>query len=474
MPNKNELYSLIQRYEDAIANNRSIYFDADVFSDIADYYDKIGDLDSAKELINNALNIHPGNDLLQLKKAKLLVYEEQYTAALNILESISSGYDLDLYMVKTECLLQLERYEEANKYVTAILNNEKGNDDFNTTLADLGFLFSDVELYKNSAILLEKSLILNPENIDVLSDLAYAYEMLGNMEESINTINKILDIDSYNYDAWISLGKLYSLSDQYGKATEAFDFALTISDQDLNILKLKAHCLLLSDRPTEAILIFKDVLKRNPEDGSIYLLLSECYSSLGLFKEALLNLEFYKDIEGESFAYISKKASILLDMNKTIEALDLVQDAIEHDGRQIELLILSGDIKLSMENYASAQEDFKEAYILDSDNFDLIDKLAITAINLNEYQESIKYTKELLTVEPENKEIKQRLALLYLEIDDKENFNEILDSFSDEELMNLFKLFYQPQQPELFDRELLIASLNDAREYRTLFKNIKH
>lgn len=473
MSNKKELQELIQRYEQTLAENKSVYFDADQFSDIAEFYDQVGDIEAARDLLEIALKIHPESDSLLLKKAKIHVYDSEYEEALHLLNIVFSGYDYDLYMVKIECFLQLDRYEDAIDLVSEILDNEE-NEDFHTVLADLGFLYIEADCFTEAITFFEQSLNIQPNNLDVLSDLSYAYEMQGNFDKAVLYTNQMLDIDSYNYDAWINLGKLYSMQEEYAKAVDAFDFAITINDSDINMIKLRAHCLSLSNRAMEAMLIFKDLLKRDPKDATLYLLLCECYASLELYCEALECLTKYEEIEGETIELVLKKASLFYQMNKLQQALAIIDQALAKYGKQLDLLILSGDIKMASNNSTEAEQDFKTAYSLESDNFEVVDKLAIVSISLEKYDEAVKYTEELLLMEPENMHIRQRLALLFFEIDDKDNFDAALDSFSDEELMEFFELFYHPQRPELFDRELLIASLDEARKFRTLFKNLKY
>lgn len=473
MSKNDELQALINRYEQTLAENKSVYFDADQFADIAEYYDNIGDIDAARDLLNIALKIHPENDSLLLKKAKILVYDSEYEAALHILNVVYSGYDYDLYMVKVECFLQLNQYEEAMELVSEILDKE-GSEEFPTVLADLGFLYIEADCFTEAITFFEQSLNLKAENVEVLSDLAYAYEMQGDFDKAIETTNLLLDVDAYNYDAWINLGKLYSMQDNYEKAVDAFDFALAINDSDTNIIQLKAHCLSLSNRAMEAMVIFKELLVENPDDTQLYLLLCETYATLELYNEALECLNKYEKLDGATIELALKKASLFYQMDKIAHAQSVLTEAMEKYGRQLDLLVLSGDLKMANEEYLEAELDFKEAYMLESDSFEVINKLAIISITLEKYDEAIKYTEELLLLEPNNILIRQRLALLYIEVDDKEHFNNTLDAFSDQELMELFELFYQPQRPELFDRELLIASLNEAREMRTLFKNLKY
>ena len=100
--------------------------------------------------------------------------------------------------------------------------------------------------------------------------------------------------------------------------------------------------------------------------------------------------------------------------------------------------------------------------------------MAVICIKEEDYSQAAFYTENLLELDPDNMGVKERLALLYFEMDDKEQFNNVLDQFTDKELLNLFKLIYTPENPNYFDRDMLIAYLNRARETRTLFKNLKY
>ena len=64
--------------------------------------------------------------------------------------------------------------------------------------------------------------------------------MKGNYEKAIEYNNLLLDIDPYSYDGWVNIGKLYSMNEQHDKAVDAFDFALTVNEGDVSVLKMKA------------------------------------------------------------------------------------------------------------------------------------------------------------------------------------------------------------------------------------------
>ena len=138
-------------------------------------------------------------------------------------------------------------------------------------------MYNDVDMHDKAILMLEAALKIDNSDAELLIDLSYAYEMLNNFQKSIETNNLILDIDPYSFEGWVNLGKLHSMLKEYDKAIDAFDFALTIHEDEVSVLKMKALTLYLNDNVEEAIRIFRECLKNAPEDETLYDSLLEGY-----------------------------------------------------------------------------------------------------------------------------------------------------------------------------------------------------
>jgi tetratricopeptide (TPR) repeat protein len=147
---------------------------------------------------------------------------------------------------------------------------------------------------------------------------------------------------------------------------------------------------------------------------------------------------------------------------------------MSNDKDSVDLSIIAGEIKLRQELYDEAEAYLLKVYPDNQEDFHLLDMLAVVNVKKENYQQAIEYTEQLLDLDPLNLAVKQRLALLYFELNDNEQFNDLLEQFTDKELLSLFKFIYNPHSDEYFDRDQLIFYLNDARERRTLFKNLKY
>ena len=135
----------------------------------------------------------------------------------------------------------------------------------------------------------------------MLIDLAYANEMKGDFGRAIEYNNRLLDLDPYSFEGWVNIGKLYSMNKQYDKAIDAFDFALTINENDVSALKMKALSLYLNDNAPEAIHVFR-VYTHIADDESLYDSLLEGYEALEQYDQMSRVIDIRKRFEPKGIA----------------------------------------------------------------------------------------------------------------------------------------------------------------------------
>ena len=89
------LTSLIEKYEQMRALGKKIYFDADEFVILAEYYSGEGDSEEAEHLVEEGLAMHPGSSELMSYKAKTLIYSAKYEEALEFIKYFYDESDID-------------------------------------------------------------------------------------------------------------------------------------------------------------------------------------------------------------------------------------------------------------------------------------------------------------------------------------------------------------------------------------------
>ncbi|WP_352422907.1 tetratricopeptide repeat protein [Proteiniphilum sp.] len=473
--NELDINSLIEKYEHMRVLGRKIYFDADEFAMLAEYYNAEGDNEEAEELINEGLKMHPGSSELMLMKAKTLVYSEMYQDALDYMEHISDDGEVDLALLRIESLLHLTKHADADQLINSTLKQELPIDDLYFFITELGYMFNDVDLFDRAISFLEESMKINDTNSDTIVDLAYAYEMKGNLEKAIEYNNLLLDIDPYSYDGWVNIGKLYSMNEQHDKAVDAFDFALTINEDDVNVLKMKALSLYLNDNFQGAIVLFEDCLQKAPDDETIYDSLLEAYSAMEQY-DKMMDLIDKREAALGSKGIMAKRAFVHINKDDYEQAKEIFSLIPEDERETLDYFMLEGELAFHDEDFAGAETAYMKAALASEGNEDVLDRLANISVAQEKFEQAAGYLEELLEIAPDFPTAKSRLAFIRFEIGSKEPFDQIMEQFSDQELRDLLNLITGSENNDFSDynREKILVRLNEARENRVLFKNIKY
>src|SRR5690554_2313279 len=473
--NELDITTLVEKYEQIRTKGRTIYFDADEFALLAEYYNAEGDNDEAEQLVMEGLKMHPGSPELMLLKVKTLVFSESYNEALEYMKLVPDDGGVELPLLTIEVYLHLGRFDDADSLINNTLERELQMDDLYYFITEVGYLLNDVDKFDRAISFLEQSMKIDESNADAIVDLAYAYEMKGNMVKAIEFNNLLLDIDPYSYDGWVNIGKLYSMDEQYDKAIDAFDFALTIKEDDLTTMKMKALSLYFNDNIDESIQLFRKCLDLSPTDESLYDSLIDAYASFEHYNE-MWNIIKLKEERFGSKGIAVKRAYIYVSKRDVDTAKELFKLIPENERDTLEYYMIEGELAVQENDFIKAESSYIKASLISEDNEEILDKLANISVAREKYTQAAEYLEKLLELSPDFPTAKSRLAFIRFEIGSKEPFDEIMEQFTDEELRSLLILILSTEETELskYSREKILTRLNEARENRVLFKNIKY
>ncbi|MBK5194448.1 MAG: tetratricopeptide repeat protein [Proteiniphilum sp.] len=473
--NELDITSLVEKYEQMRTKGKKMYFDADEFALLAEYYNAEGDNDEAEQLVMEGLKMHPGSPELVLLKVKTLVFSELYEEALDYMRLVSDDGGVELPLLTIEVYLHLDRYDDADSLINKTLARELQMDDLYYFITEVGYLLNDVDKFDRAISFLEESMKIDESNADAIVDLAYAYEMKGNLEKAIGYNNRLLDIDPYSYDGWVNIGKLFSMDEQYDKAINAFDFALTIREDDVLVLKMKALSLYLNDNTSEAISIFEKCLQKSPDDETLYDSLLEAYEAMEQYDE-MMKLIDKKEVLFGSEGILAKRAFVHINKEEFEQARELFSRIPDAEKDTLDYYMLEGELAFHDDDFIQAEVSYMKAALISEGNEDILDRLANISVAQEKFEQAAEYLEELLDIAPDFPTAKSRLAFIRFEIGSKEPFDEIMSQFADEELRALLNLLTGNEDSDFsgYSREKILIRLNEARENRVLFKNIKY
>ncbi|HBU45694.1 MAG TPA: hypothetical protein DEB36_08010, partial [Porphyromonadaceae bacterium] len=287
--------------------------------------------------------------------------------------------------------------------------------------------------------------------------------------------NRLLDLDPYSFEGWVNIGKLYSMNEQYEKAIDSFDFALTINENDVSALKMKALSLYLNDNAPEAIRIFEECIRISPDDESLYDSLLEGYEAMEQYDQMMRVIDIKEKRFGPK-GIATRRAFVELLKDNMASARELYNNIPADEKESLDYYMLEGELMFIDGDLRGAEAAYIKAALLSEDNEEIIDRLANVSVAQEKYEQAAEYLEQLLKIDSDYPTAKSRLAFIRFEIGNKEPFDEIMKQFSDDELRALLNVIsgYEDADFSNYNRQKMLVRLNEARENRVLFKNIKY
>ena len=266
---------------------------------------------------------------------------------------------------------RLGKFSLAYKYANSAVKEDSSNVEFNTLLAQLyqtankpdssAIVFKRIieidstnrSAYYNLGMMYEnekpiqalevynKLLKITGPEWNVLVKIADLNERLGNVEETIETVEELAALDPANLDLQKLLIESYIKTERFNEALSLTDEALEIFPNDYNLIELKANALLLSGKAKESLQEYFQFIEND---------------SIPLESKIRIGVRFLSE---------SDKDSVILASTKKIF------NTLDQDTTNWQIKMYLGEISLLEKNDSAAVLHFQEAAELASWNVEL-------------------------------------------------------------------------------------------------------
>lgn len=443
---KKDISRLLQRYLTGHQEGKDAYFDADEIDELLDSFEESDDYTYYDEVLALGLRLHPGNPDLQIRQCKSYVYNEDYDSALALIESIAETDNQDLDMLRLECYVMQDSYDKVIGHVEKLIANKC--EYLETLFEYIAPILGDVEMTKEAHDFINRGLMLFPDNLILKDELCYNLEIEGDIKRAIEVCNELIDKNPYSNDYWFTLGRLYSISGDYEKAIEAFDFALTCDDSNEELKILKAYCLYMNENYEKAIEVYNDIATTDDIHIRITPLLAECYIKLEnyekayvLLKELLRQNRQLKD----SSIYINY-IRCCVETGRDKEASDALMQASRLFPKNIRILSLlaltyleNGDEHKAMEATERLFTALDQVEDKQQEDFESLYRAGQYLFMKGDIDKALQYYKKVLEGSPEMPYMHLHMAMAYLAKGDMKHFGEHYRQTSPEELFDYLK-----------------------------------
>ena len=360
----------LRKYEEARKNNSSVFLEPGQFTDIAEYFHLHGDLKTALEVIDDALNIYPGaTEPLAFKaRVSILVYHD-IEKAMECVALIADKQDLEYFYIVAEIMIVDNRVEDAEKYLE-VNKQTLDEEDLEDYYLDVASLFADYEIYDLAAKWL--ALSSDTECGDYLELKGRIAMSKGSYQECKGIFDKLIDQDPYNSGYWNLLASAKYLSNDFGGSMECSDYSLAIAPDDLDAILNKANCLMMIGNGKEAKSCYQRFKRLQPHSevadmgiASVYMNENNSHEALKHWKSAARLCPAQSANQFEIYRNMSLVYAMCGEYEEAIKVAEKLETLSGNS--PFDVVLLKGYVNLLAGNAESAKACFEKAIHMTSE-----------------------------------------------------------------------------------------------------------
>ncbi|WP_400080386.1 tetratricopeptide repeat protein [Winogradskyella sp. R77965] len=408
----------LTRFESMLKTNDILFFDSSEFENIIHHYLENGKIALSKRAIKLGLEQHPTSINLRLFQVEILVIENKFAEADDILDAL---HDLEptneeIFIQKANVLSKQDEHEKAIETLLIAISMSSTPEDDADLYALVGMEYLFLDQFDKAIVYFKKCLEADTTDYSALHNVIYCFDFLNKNEEAIEYLNAFLDKNPYCEVAWHQLGRQYFTIKDYAKANAAFDFAIISDDTFVGAYIEKGKVLEKLKKYEEAIENYKITLALDDPTSFALLRIGFCYDKLG---QEDLAIQFLKKTIDEDalldrgWIAITKFYMKRLNYQK---ALYYINKAVTIDGDNVVYWKLYATVNKRLNFLEEAERGYKRT--LELGNYELDTWIARGDIltSLGEFEAAIYNLIQATEFYPENAEIEYRLGGLYFTI----------------------------------------------------------
>jgi tetratricopeptide (TPR) repeat protein len=310
-----------------------------------------------------------------------------------------------------------KNYLYLNKLSLALQNAKKAVG-MDSTQIDFYNVLSDIYMNGNqpdsAAVVLNKIIQIDSSNLNAYYRLAGIYEKDKPMK-AISIYNKITSVIGPDWNVLMHVAEIYSTLGNYTEAAGTIEQLLTIDPNNFALQKLLSEYYQRADKYDKALKVINEVLKSNPEDldalnrkAQIYLAKNDWESAAKVYDYILNKPKIPVDLKikiGASYFEQSFKDSTLLPIAEKFFK------TIDKDTAIWQVKMYLGAIAINQKKDSLALKDFKAATKLASWNVETWVRLGGLYFDNKKYDDASKVMTEAIKSFPEDFRVNLILGL---------------------------------------------------------------
>ena len=246
-----ELAELAEQYENAKAENRNVYMDADDLADLADWYEVRQQPDMAMEVVEYGLKLHPASFALLTEKAYLFLDYHDTDSAQEIVDDLNAK-STETKIIQAQIYILQGKDIQAREVLSTISDKESVD-----TMVSVAYMYVNTHHPEEALKWLEPGIGKYEDDEPFMCIVADSYYGLGRLDEAMEIYNRLIDLNPYSSSYWYGLARCYFDKQMYDKAIESCDYA-NLADEDFpDAYMMKGHAFFYLQNDAKALENFR-------------------------------------------------------------------------------------------------------------------------------------------------------------------------------------------------------------------------
>ena len=359
---RDQLKELLKQYESLKQGRSHSFLEEEAFEKIINHFEENEELTKAIEASDFAIERYPYSSVLLIKKADILLTNRQYAKALEILEqaALFDGSDINLYILKTDAYLAMDKQEKAVQLLEEALTLFEGEEKVEL-LFELADVYDDYEEFDKVFDCLKIILEQEPNNEEALYKICFWTDFTGRNEEGIKLHHRIIDEFPYNELAWFNLAAAFQGLKLYEKAIDAYLYAVTIEEKFDYAYRNMGDAYIRLRKYKEAIEALEKVTELAKPEDVIYEAMGHCYDRLKNYAHARFYYRKASHLNQEDSKLFYKIACTYYNEQQWESCIKQLDNAMRIHKLQPEYNVLMGECKMELGLMRDAVQFFSNA-----------------------------------------------------------------------------------------------------------------
>ncbi len=389
------LFNLVSDYEINSEKGDIKNLDVRAFGQLIDYYENEGAYQKAIDVATMALRQYKYRAEFYITISQLLLKTNEVEQSLSYLDKAEeiAPYENEITLLKSRAYTANGQYEEAFSCLENAGVYATTEDQIEIHLCEAA-IYHEMKSYDRVYEALTSTLSIDHLNEEALEKLGGATELSRNFIQSIDFLNKLIDIDPYNYMAWYNLGNSLAYEGEYKEAAMSMEYSFIINPdfEDGYMDCADIYCQI--NKYDKALAIYEDAILVFGEDSDLLTNIAECQLNIGELYKAKQNLYKAVRLEPHCDQIYYLLAECYSKQDKWYSAINAYHEAIGIDDGSEDYYLGLARAYMEVEEYNKATINFQLAVGIGPEQTRYWQEFSSFLIKMGLYEEAIQVLNE--------------------------------------------------------------------------------